>query len=994
MRLPAPALAALVVVSFAARPGELKAQEPAAPSAAAVRADSLRNVVLDRLRGRREVGAPVEGDSVPPDSAAVEPGADPTVPAVVVVQPRIPAELPLGADSIMEALLRVEGFSSASYSGDRADFSAPSRRLVLQGTEERRATFSGDGNRLEADSSITYDDTVERIRTAGRTDFVPAVGAPVQSAVLIYDVAANRGTARDARTTYDEGARWIVQGDLDSVESGLLFASSARFTSCDLANPHSYFEASELKMVSNSILVAWPVRMYIEDVPVLWLPFIFQNLERGRSSGLLTPVFSMNDIVRTSSGYNRRLSNLGFYWSMSDYSDVTLALDWYSNNYTAVQTGMNYAWNRHFLTGSLNVKHYWGVSGRRELGLNTSNDWRPTERTNVRGGASFISSSEFLLQNSLDPREINQTVDSDVSVSRRFDFGNLTLGASRRQYLNEDRTELTLPSGSFSLSTLTLLGAPPQTARWYNNIGVTGSTSWSQRKVERGLDPEAEFSFSQTSNVRTQGSARGSMRVGDLSLSGSLQASEIVFGNVPGEFFPAGSESFGEFRSADLNWSASLSYLQRLIGSTTLTPNLSLDGQMLRVDSIAEATRFVEAPLRTRIGVTLQSDFYGFYPGFGPFETLRHKITPAITWSYSPEVEPTELQERVFGGGFARVQNVYGVSINQTWEAKAREGTDVAPVAGVAGLPIVADTTAGDAPPGAEVEAGLLVAEELEVIQGDAPLPQTGDDGGPGRLPPSRVVTLLALNTSALSYDKIVADSTGRFLDGFTTTTLSNTISSDYLRGLSLSFSHSLFDDFQRAEEGGARRFDPHLSQVSLGFGLNERSGLVTLLRRLLRIPATLPPEAEAPLPEEPEEAPGERAGFDANRVIPGGVGEMDERPRREGWDATLQYSLQRPRPTAVGAGDRFQTLSAQISFAPSENWTVDWRTSYDVEERRFNDHVVRLTRDLHEWEANFSFRQTITGNWSFQFEVALRANQDLRFDFEQRSLEGQGSGL
>jgi hypothetical protein len=121
---------ALTLAGFAAQPEELRAQEPPAPSA--VRADSLRSMVLDRLRGRQEVGAPVAADSADaatPDSAAVPPDT-----TFVVVQPRIPAELPIGADSIMEALLQVAGFNSASYSGDRADFSAPSRRLVLQGT--------------------------------------------------------------------------------------------------------------------------------------------------------------------------------------------------------------------------------------------------------------------------------------------------------------------------------------------------------------------------------------------------------------------------------------------------------------------------------------------------------------------------------------------------------------------------------------------------------------------------------------------------------------------------------------------------------------------------------------------------------------------------------------------------------------------------------------------------------------------------------------------
>ena len=31
-------------------------------------------------------------------------------------------------------------------------------------------------------------------------------------------------------------------------------------------------------------------------------------------------------------------------------------------------------------------------------------------------------------------------------------------------------------------------------------------------------------------------------------------------------------------------------------------------------------------------------------------------------------------------------------------------------------------------------------------------------------------------------------------------------------------------------------------------------------------------------------------------------------------------------------------------------------------------------------------FVQTITGNWSFRFNVSLKANRDLKFDYEQRS--------
>jgi hypothetical protein len=80
--------------------------------------------------------------------------------------------------------------------------------------------------------------------------------------------------------------------------------------------------------------------------------------------------------------------------------------------------------------------------------------------------------------------------------------------------------------------------------------------------------------------------------------------------------------------------------------------------------------------------------------------------------------------------------------------------------------------------------------------------------------------------------------------------------------------------------------------------------------------------------------------------------------------------------------------ISANLNFTPTEKWGVSWRTSYDLNESSFNDHYIRLTRDLHRWEAYFDFRQTATGNWSFRFEVALTDQQDLHFDYQQRSMK------
>jgi hypothetical protein len=101
-----------------------------------------------------------------------------------------------------------------------------------------------------------------------------------------------------------------------------------------------------------------------------------------------------------------------------------------------------------------------------------------------------------------------------------------------------------------------------------------------------------------------------------------------------------------------------------------------------------------------------------------------------------------------------------------------------------------------------------------------------------------------------------------------------------------------------------------------------------------------------------------------------------------------LSYALLRTRPTASGAAtaDR-QTLNAGLSFQPTPNWRGTWSTVYDFEDERFLQHNIALTRDLHDWTAQFRFTRTVTGNFSFDFTVSLKPAPDIKFDYRQQSL-------
>jgi hypothetical protein len=92
-----------------------------------------------------------------------------------------------------------------------------------------------------------------------------------------------------------------------------------------------------------------------------------------------------------------------------------------------------------------------------------------------------------------------------------------------------------------------------------------------------------------------------------------------------------------------------------------------------------------------------------------------------------------------------------------------------------------------------------------------------------------------------------------------------------------------------------------------------------------------------------------------------------------------------RPRPGQDPPSDR-QSVRANFGFQPTENWTLTWRTQYDLEQGNFVDHAFGLRRNLHRWSATFSFLRASNGNFVFDFRVNLNDLRDVKFDYRQET--------
>lgn len=910
-----------------------------------VKPKTTREVVLEKLRNTRNAEV---RDTTTPDSLR-ETGMTQvrTSPRPQQAQPG----LDFTPDSVMLQLMQLEGFAATQYRGSAADFVADSQRLVLFGKPTEKAGVVREGQTMTADSLLTFDEVTSVACGYGSPTLSGGdADAPLESKLLCYDTRQRIGMAAGARTQVTEGANWFVTGDLYSRDRDI-YTHDAKFTDCSLDEPHYHFGAKEVKIVNRDVMVARNVTLNFGDVPVFWLPFMMQSMKRGRRSGILMPEFSVNDIVRRSSSYNRRIRDVGFYWAISENLGSKLSMDWWSDSYTALEGSFDYNYPLQFMRGGATLKRFWRTTGSREFTAAAQHSWEPTERLNVRADLQYTTSTQFIEQNSYDPNELRRQIMSNAGISRRFDWGSVNLQATRNQSLTDNKVDLVLPSVGVNLSTVTLFKAAGP-GRWYNNATWTSSAQLRRTAVQ--------YDTTDFDPTNMTGSLSSSFNMGKISWTQSVDANAAQSVGTRGE-----AERFF-VNDQRVGWRSSLNFQQRLVGTSTFTPGITLAQDMRRVDSIP-GNPLVKAPIRLDANASLKADIFGFWPGAGPIERLRHRLSPTITYSYAPEAAINamdSLRIKLFGqGGGGRERNTISIGLNQTFEGKFKED--------------------------AKREGATADSAAIDST--------TVDPTKPRRLPQARKVTVLSLNTTAVIYDFVAARDTF----GLQTTELTNSINSDLLRGLQLTVTHDLFrkasapdglDTGLPVGAGSGREFAPHLSRINASFSLSNNSWLFRILGLTKKTDA--PPATGGS--NDPQAGGEAQGGVSPNETVRPEYGLIGNRSRDTGptsrgpigsWNASFNLAMDRPRDHGTGfSQQRNEMVMTNITFQPTQQWNVAWNTGYSFTTKNFTDHILTFTRQMHDWDANFNFIKAPNGNFSFVFNVKLRANPDIKFDYTQRS--------
>jgi lipopolysaccharide assembly outer membrane protein LptD (OstA) len=428
---------------------------------------------------------------------------------------------------------------------------------------------------------------------------------------IAYNFATRRGRMTMTDTEIEQG--FYYGRTAKKMENDVLYLADGVYTTCDADHPHFHFYSPRMRIVPGSSVAAAPIYLYVMDVPVFAIPFGIFPTQSGRRSGFITPTFG------ESAQRGRFLTNLGYYWAISDYVDLATKADWYTKGGWVLNADMRYNLRYRF-TGAINASTSYSYSGERgdpqrteqrdyRLFVRHSQEIDPTSRIDVNFN---YMTGQYYQATSLDFDQLfTQNIISNATFSKRWEGSNnsMTVNVNRDHNIRTDEVRWILPNISFNRTTSYPLRRdardrrPGEAFRWYELIGYTYSGN-AQNYITTSLDrstPDTSLVTDYQAGATHAVNISASQREGFITYSPNFRYNEV--------------------------W-----YTERIERYWDETDS-----------SVATRSERGFYPVRYfNTGISFQTTIYGiFQPRIGNVTGFRHTVTPNISYNYRPDFSST-----------------------------------------------------------------------------------------------------------------------------------------------------------------------------------------------------------------------------------------------------------------------------------------------------------------------------------------------------------------
>jgi len=459
--------------------------------------------------------------------------------------------------------------------------------------------------------------------------------------------------------TEQEGV--LIRGAITKKENdSTIYVRDIIFTTSEKEKPDYYIKTKNAKIVPDKKIVAGFSNLVIQDIPTpLFLPFAYIPLTKGSTSGFLMPTWGENN----QQGFF--LQNGGYYFALSDYVDLAVLADLYTNGSWGVRTESSYSL-RYKFSGNFSFRYENLINGERGFDdyskvSNYNIRWSHSQDTksspNARFSASVNMGSSTYYRESLNEYNnnsfLNNTLSSSVSYYKKL-VGtpfNFSASATHSQNTNTEKISMSLPSFVLNMD------------RIYPFASKSGSKKNALQKTGFTYAAKADMRFETTD-----------------------------------EFFFK-PEMFESARSG-VQHNASLNTNMKMFKYFTLSPNISYkevwnfdkiektydeEEDIIVSDTISGFNPFREFST----GASISTKVYGML-NFkkGSVKAIRHVMTPSVSYNYRPDfgsyyeevqqsADPEDFLEYspfangIYGNPGRGKSNGLSMSINNTLEAKA-----------------------------------------------------------------------------------------------------------------------------------------------------------------------------------------------------------------------------------------------------------------------------------------------------------------------------------
>jgi len=461
---------------------------------------------------------------------------------------------------------------------------------------------------------------------------------PVSGKSMIYNIKDRRGKVLAGSTKVQNNMYMGKQ--ITTVTDSTFYIEDCIFTSCDPSK--FYLGSKQVKIIYGDKVIAKPLNIVIGGVPIFGIPMaIFPHTNKERRSGWIMPSFG------SSENRGNYLDGLGYYFAPNDYFGSENSLI-FADRQGIILKSKNQYKNRYKFSGNFNFevrKHLnsneqdiakLNESNKTDFSLNWNHNQILRKDQSFRSNVSYYSNGEYNRETSIDPlKRLNQQAISNATYSKRWKNKNLSLSVnvSNKQdlmsknkvnsnsifYQNPTSLNSTITENNSTLPSINFRIGRKNLFKNSNNLFLSGvQWNYSSRilnnsknfyRAEEIMDDESityQWEKNENGDVITSNEAN-TMFKNNFSINAPFTLFDYIAVNPN---ININSDFVSRFRQVSLNADDEVEFNEIEKFKNRTTGNLSL---------------------------SMTTKIYGILPiRIGNISSVRHVMTPSITYSYSP----------------------------------------------------------------------------------------------------------------------------------------------------------------------------------------------------------------------------------------------------------------------------------------------------------------------------------------------------------------------